>query len=367
MMYQIYLTYIMHYSFHLKQSFMRYNKYIKMKHLTIIAVLILTFYNGFSQTNKLTPAQEDSVVRFIDQTILKLHKPPPDYVCNDCLVYKHHKTMLLGDQLIFCSTTENKKKEIEFYKIDMINLKYAYLDYFISVVVTGNDKCTIRSKLFFPKKKKSTYDVDVFSDTTQFIEHKLMCEDRFSYGPILAWNNKNYNESTYKEFVNALEALAFSHGGGQRRIFKLDRVISFLGCKFNEDRSYFDEILLKGTAKKTDKLTFENVDTSFNPGFREFFGARVKNIHLGFNEQRKLKCIKIDFYNSGFQLSSVVKKIEEPFGRSTAGGGRPKEWYIHQWKGQYRTLELLDACFQRTPPLDEKTECYKITIIDDRY
>ena len=84
-----------------------YYKHIKMKYFTIIPLPILSFCNGFCQTRKLTPAQEDSIVRVIDQWLIKLQKTPPSYWPTNEFLTKHRKTMLLGDQLIFCSADEN--------------------------------------------------------------------------------------------------------------------------------------------------------------------------------------------------------------------------------------------------------------------
>ena len=333
-----------------------------MKYFTIIALLILSFYNGFSQTSKLTPAQEDSIVRVIDQWLFKLQEPPPYYWAPNDFLTKHRKTMLLGDQLILCSAAENPKGKIERYEIDIINLKYVYLYYsFSNYSLRGNIDCTIRNKFLFPKKKDTRYNEDVFSDTTQFTGGKYMCQDNYRYSA-LAWKNDHFDE---RSLFEAIKALAMSHGGGERRVLKLDREKSFLGFTFNEDRSNFNPILIKGTAKKADKITFEQVDTSKNPALREFFGARVKNIFLGFNEKNKLNYILIFYYNSGFQASTVRKKLTESFGEDTDLFGVTNEWYNYRWQGQVRTIDLLTDCLDNKSKLqDEKNDCNKIVIYE---
>jgi hypothetical protein len=333
-----------------------------MKYFTIIPLLILSFCNGFSQTRKLTPAQEDSIVRVIDQWLFKLQKTPPSYWPTNEFLTKHRKTMLLGDQLIFCSADENSKGEIESYGICMINLKYVYLNYSISrYYLRGNIDCTIRNKSFFPKKKDTKYNEDIFADTTRFADWKYMCKDEDRYYA-LALKTDFSDEHDLHE---AIKALAMSHGGGERRVLKLDREKSFLGFTFNEDRSYFDPILIKGTAKKGDKVTFEQVDTSKNTGLREFFGARVKNIFLGFNEKNKLNYILIYYYNNGFQSSTVRKKLTESFGEDTDLFGVNNKWYNYRWQGQVLTIDLLTDCLDNKSKLqDEKNDCNKIVIYE---
>jgi hypothetical protein len=326
-----------------------------MKYFTIIAFLILSFNNGFSQTSKLTTAQEDSIVRVIDQWLFKLQKTPPSYWPTNEFLTKHRKTMLLGDQLIFCSADENPEGKIESYTIDIINLKYVYLYYsFSNYSLRGNIDCTIRNKSFFPKKKDNRYNEDIFSDTTRFADLKYMCQDDYRYFAL----SRKTNFSDEKSLFEAIKVLAKSHGGGERRVLKLDREKSFLGFTFNEDRSYFDPILIKGTAKKADKVTFEQVDTSKNTRLREFFGARVKNIFLGFNEKNKLNYILIYYYNNEFQSSTVRKKLTESFGEDTDLFGVNNKWYNYRWQGQVRTIDLLTDCLDNKSKLqDEKNDC----------